>query len=135
MLTVTKAEAFSIQVESEIVQARQAVRKWCADVGFGLVDQTKIVTAASELARNTLKHGHGGTMLIETIEDGTRKGIRLTFVDQGPGIPNISLALCDGFTTGQGLGLGLGGSKRLMNEFEIESRSGQGTRVMVIKWK
>jgi serine/threonine-protein kinase RsbT len=135
MLAVTKAEAFSIHAESEIVQARQAVRKWCASAGFGLVDQTKIVTAASELARNTLIHGKGGSMRIEAIEDGARNGIRLTFEDQGPGIPDINQALRDGFTTGQGLGLGLGGSKRLMNEFDIESRPGEGTRITVIKWK
>jgi serine/threonine-protein kinase RsbT len=102
---------------------------------FGLVDQTKIVTAASELGRNTLEHGGGGSLELALIVNGTRKGIRLTFSDNGPGIPDIKLALTDGYTSGQGMGLGLGGSKRLMNEFEIKSEPGSGTTVTVIRWK
>jgi serine/threonine-protein kinase RsbT len=114
---------------------RQAVRKWAAELAFSLVDQTKIVTAASELARNTLLHGGGGRARLEMLDEGNRRGLRLSFSDQGPGIPDIDLALRDGYTTGSGLGLGLGGSKRLVNEFNIESRVGEGTCVTVIRWK
>ena len=121
--------------ETDVVLVRQAVRKWAAELGFSLVDQTKIVTAASELARNTLIHGGGGTVRLEALTEGVRKGLRLTFEDKGPGIADIELALRDGYTTGGGLGLGLSGSKRLMNEFEIVSRVGEGTRVTVTKWK
>jgi len=102
---------------------------------FSLVDQTKIVTAASELARNTLEHGGGGELELATIENGIRRGIRLTFLDKGPGIADIKQALTDGFTTGKGMGLGLGGSKRLMNEFEVRSEQGGGTSVTAIRWK
>jgi serine/threonine-protein kinase RsbT len=117
-----------------MVAVRRRVREVAGQVGLSLVDQTKLVTAASELARNTLIYGGGGTMQLESL-NGPRLGIRLTFVDNGPGIPDIELALRDGFTTGAGLGLGLGGSKRLVNEFEIQSRAGQGTRVAVTRWK
>jgi len=103
-------------------------------LGFRLVDQTKLVTAASELARNTLQHGRGGKVEITTLQDGSKKGLRLVFEDQGPGIPDIERALTDGFTTGGGLGLGLGGSKRLCNEFSVESEPGRGTRVMIARW-
>jgi serine/threonine-protein kinase RsbT len=111
------------------------VRRWATDVGLGLVDQTKIVTAASELARNTLSYGGGGTMRLEAVLDGMRKGLRLTFEDRGPGIANLDLALQDGYTTGGGLGLGLGGSRRLVNEFDIKSVVGEGTRVTIARWK
>jgi serine/threonine-protein kinase RsbT len=99
------------------------------------VDQTKVVTAASELARNTLEHGKGGEAVLETVVNGTRSGVRLTFVDEGPGIPDVAAALRDGYTTGTGMGLGLPGARRLMNEFSIESSPGRGTRVVVVRWK
>lgn len=128
-------ETLPVRTSEEVVLVRQAARKWALAAGFSIVDQTKIVTAASELARNTVIHAGGGTVLIEQIVDGTRKGIRLTFEDQGPGIPDLELALKDGYTTGGGLGLGLSGSKRLMNEFRITSQVGAGTKVVVVKWK
>ncbi len=114
---------------------RQAVRARAVEAGLSLVDQTKLVTAASELARNTLVHGGGGTVRIESLNNGTRPGVRLTFEDQGPGIPDIELAMRDGYTTGDGLGLGLSGSRRLVNEFEIVSGVGEGTRISVTRWK
>ncbi|HEY9748396.1 MAG TPA: anti-sigma regulatory factor [Allocoleopsis sp.] len=125
----------SIQSSADVVLVRQAVRQIAIEVGFSLVDQTKIVTAASELARNTLDYGGGGTATLEALQDGNRRGVRLIFSDQGPGIPNIDLALKDGYTTGNGLGMGLSGTKRLVNEFEIVSQVGQGTTVTVTKWK
>ena len=134
-MPVLKHETLPARSETDVVLVRQAVRKWAAELGFSLVDQTKIVTAASELARNTLIHGGGGTVTLEALTEGVRKGIRLTFEDTGPGIPDIELAVRDGYTTGGGLGLGLSGSKRLMNEFEVVSRVGEGTRVTVAKWK
>ncbi|MFN6498326.1 MAG: anti-sigma regulatory factor [Nostoc sp. DedQUE01] len=130
-----KTETMVIQSSGDVVLVRQAVRQMAVEIGFGLVDQTKIVTAASELARNTLNYGGGGTAKLETFEEGKRRGIKLTFEDQGPGIPNIELALKDGFTTGNGLGMGLSGAKRLANEFEIQSAVGEGTRVTIIRWK
>ncbi|MDZ8236924.1 MAG: anti-sigma regulatory factor [Nostoc sp. ChiQUE01a] len=130
-----KTETIEIQSSGDVVLVRQAVRQLAVEIGFGLVDQTKIVTAASELARNTLNYGGGGTAKLETLEEGKRRGIKLTFEDQGPGIPNIELALKDGFTTGNGLGMGLSGAKRLANEFEIQSAVGEGTRVTIIRWK
>ncbi|MDZ7958679.1 MAG: anti-sigma regulatory factor [Aulosira sp. DedQUE10] len=130
-----RTETIDIQSSSDVVLVRQAVRQLSVEMGFGLVDQTKIVTAASELARNTLEYGGGGTVKLETLQDGRRRGLRLTFEDRGPGIPNIELALKDGFTTGGGLGMGLGGAKRLANEFEIQSAVGEGTRVIIVRWK
>jgi serine/threonine-protein kinase RsbT len=124
-----------IHSQNDVVIARQLVRRGAQQAGLSLVDQTKIVTAASELARNTLVYGRGGTMTMEVMDGGSRRGVRLTFVDQGPGIPNIELALTDGWTSGNGLGMGLSGAKRLVNEFEIESRVGQGTRVSIARWK
>lgn len=118
-----------------MVSVRQAVRAWAVEMKFSLVDQTKLVTAASELARNTLIHGGGGSARLEALEDGGRQGIRLIFEDQGPGIEDVKLALTDGYTTGHGLGLGLSGSRRLVNEFEITTSPGEGTRVAVTKWK
>jgi serine/threonine-protein kinase RsbT len=117
------------------VIVRQAVREWAVELGFTLVDQTKVVTAASEIARNTVIYGGGGTVLLEALLDGSKKGLRLTFQDQGPGIPDIAAAMRDHFTTGGGLGLGLGGAKRLCNEFHIESEPGKGTRVVLTRWK
>ena len=130
-----KSEVIPIQNEADIVQARQAVRKWAGEQAFSLVDQTKIVTAASELARNTLVYGKGGILKLEALTDGLRKGLRLTFEDKGPGIANLELALTDGYTTGGGLGLGLSGAKRLSSEFHIESRPGEGTKVMIARWR
>lgn len=130
-----KIEEMAIQSSADVVLVRQAVRQFAIEIGFSLVDQTKIVTAASELARNTLDYGGGGTVKVETLQESGRRGLRLTFEDQGPGIPDIDMALRDGFTTGGGLGMGLGGSKRLANEFEIESVVGEGTRVIVVRWK
>ncbi|MGB6947384.1 MAG: anti-sigma regulatory factor [Bryobacteraceae bacterium] len=124
-----------IRASDDIVLVRQAVRKKSIALGFGLVDQTKVVTASSELARNTLDHGGGGTAHLELVENGTRTGLRITFEDQGPGIPDIELALTDGYTTGNGMGLGLSGSKRLSHEFEIWSKPGEGTRVSILRWK
>jgi serine/threonine-protein kinase RsbT len=134
-MPVTKREELSIRSEADVVLVRQVVRKWGAELNFSLVDQTKIVTAASELARNTLIYGGGGIAVLEAIQEGARRGLRLTFEDKGPGIADIGLALRDGYTTGGGLGLGLSGPKRLMNEFEIQSKVGEGTRVSVTKWK
>jgi serine/threonine-protein kinase RsbT len=134
-MPVLKDEQLPIGTEYEVVIARQTVRKWAAELGFNLVDQTKVLTAASELARNVLVHGGGGTARLEIVNDGARRGLRLTFEDQGPGIPDIALALRDGYTTGSGLGLGLGGSKRLVSDFDITSTVGTGTRVTITKWK
>ena len=131
----SKAETFPINNDNDIVMVRKIVRTWAVELGFGLVDQTKTITAASELARNTLVYGGGGTVLMEVLSDGRRKGLRLAFEDHGPGIPDVELALRDGYTTGQGMGLGLSGSRRLVNEFEITSRVGEGTRVAITKWK
>jgi serine/threonine-protein kinase RsbT len=133
-MSVVHSETIPVAAEPDMVAVRRRVREVAAQVGLSLVDQTKIVTAASELARNTLIYGGGGTMQLESL-NGPRLGVRLTFVDNGPGIANIDLALRDGFTTGTGLGLGLGGSKRLVNEFEIDSKPGKGTRVAVTRWK
>jgi serine/threonine-protein kinase RsbT len=123
-----------VQSQDDVVQVRQKVRAAGSAMGFSLVDLTKLVTAASELARNTLVHGGGGEVRIEAVDDGGRRGLRLSFEDQGPGISDLEQALTDGFTSGSGLGLGLGGSRRLVNEFEIESTPGAGTRVTVAKW-
>jgi serine/threonine-protein kinase RsbT len=131
---VQKTETLPIQTENDIVSIRHNVRKWAIECRFGIVDQTKFVTAASELARNTLTYGRGGTAKFEALEDGLRKGVRLTFEDHGPGIPDIKLAMTDGYTTGGGLGMGLSGAKRLVNEFEIVSEVGKGTRISIIRW-
>ncbi len=133
-MATLKQETMPVRSSDDVVQVRQAVRAFAVELGMSLVDQTKIVTAASELARNTLDYGGGGTLLIETLNGDGRHGLRLTFEDQGPGIPDVQLALKDGYTSGSGLGLGLGGAKRLVNEFEIESRVGEGTRVRITKW-
>ena len=134
-MAVTKAESLPLRAEDDVVRARQAVRSWAVELAFGLVDQTKLVTAASELARNTVVYGGGGSMLLEALNDGLRRGLRLTFEDRGPGIPDIARAMQDGFTTGNGLGLGLGGARRLVNEFEIASAPGEGTRITVTRWR
>ncbi len=134
MLT-TRAETLQIRVSDDVVRVRQEVRARAVEVGLSLVDQTKIVTAASELARNTLEYGGGGECLVEAIHDAGRKGLRLTFEDKGPGIPDLDLALKDGWTSGKGLGLGLSGAKRLSDTFEIHSKVGEGTRVVISRWK
>jgi serine/threonine-protein kinase RsbT len=133
-MSVVHSETISVASEPDMVAVRRRVREVAAQVGLSLVDQTKLVTAASELARNTLIYGGGGSMLLESL-NGPRLGIRLTFVDNGPGIANVELAMRDGFTTRAGLGLGLGGSKRLVNEFQIDSTLGKGTKVAVTRWK
>ena len=134
-MNVLKQETVPLWAVEDVARARQVVRAWTVDMKFSLVDQTKIVTAASELGRNTVIYGGGGELVIESINDGLRTGLRLTFADRGPGIPDITMALKDGYTTGGGLGLGLGGAKRLMSDFAVESKLGEGTRVAVIRWK
>ena len=134
-MPITRAESVPLHNEHDIVLARQTVRRLAVELKFSLVDQTKIVTAASELARNAVVHGGGGSMHWETISEGARNGVRLVFEDAGPGIPNLALALTDGWTSGAGLGLGLSGAKRLVNEFEIDSEVGRGTRVAITRWK
>lgn len=130
-----KSETFPIASPDDVVRVRQIARAWTAELKFSLVEQTKLVTAASELARNTWEHGKGGTMTAEYVENGSKRGIKLIFGDSGPGIPDVELALRGGFTTGKGMGLGLSGSKRLVNEFEIKSEVGKGTTVTIIRWK
>ncbi|MDC7785132.1 anti-sigma regulatory factor [Rhodoplanes sp. TEM] len=124
-----------VRSSDDVVRVRQQVRARAVEVGLSLVDQTKIVTAASELARNMLDYGGGGVTTIEVVSDGMRRGLRLVFEDTGPGIADIELALKDGFTSGSGLGLGLGGAKRLCNEFSIDSKPGEGTRIVCARWK
>ena len=133
-MVIHKSERLPIMVQEDIVRARHMARQWAVDASFKLVDQTKFVTAVSELARNTLIYGKGGSMLLEAVEKNLDKGLRATFEDKGPGIPNIEQALQNGFTTGGGLGLGLGGAKRLSHEFEIVSKPGEGTRITVSRW-
>ena len=135
MALVARAEVLQVKAETDVVLVRQAVRTSAVQQGFTLVDQTKIVTAASEIARNTVIYGRGGTVRIEAVMDGVRKGLRLIFQDQGPGIADVDLALRDGYTTGSGLGMGLGGARRLVNEFGIESKPGAGTTVTLTRWK
>lgn len=134
-MSVTKTETLQLRTEQDIVAARQAVRKLTQELGFSIVDQTKMVTAASELARNTLRYGRGGLVECETHLEGMRKGLRLSFKDEGPGIPDLALAMTDGWTSGSGMGMGLSGAKRLVNEFEIETQPGKGTRVTITRWK
>ena len=135
MIRVLNSESLEIRTSEDVVAVRQAVRKKAVSLGFGLVDQTKVVTASSELARNTLDHGGGGTARLEILENDRRSGLRLIFEDQGPGIADIAQALTDGYTSGGGMGLGLGGSKRLAHEFEIESQPGVGTKVSIVRWR
>src|ERR1041384_6791352 len=123
-----KEQTFEVRAPEDVVKIRQAIRSWAVEIGFNLVDQTKIVTAASELARNTLQYGGGGRVTIDAVEDFGRRGIRLTFEDEGPGIPDVELAMKDGYTTGGGLGLGLSGARRLSSDFSIQSTPGKGTR-------
>ena len=134
-MAVVRSERRAIRATDDVVAIRQAVREWAVAAGFSLVDQTKIVTAASEIARNTVIYGGGGTVELQQLNDGPRSGVRLVFVDQGPGIKDVDVVMKDGYSTGGGLGLGLGGAKRLSTEFEITSSPGAGTRVSITRWK
>jgi serine/threonine-protein kinase RsbT len=134
-MAVIQDELLGIRSPEDIVLVRRIVREWSVASGFSLVEQTKMVTAASELARNTLEYGGGGEVQVQRLNDDQRRGVRLEFRDKGPGIPDIERALRDGYTTGGGLGLGLGGARRLANDFEIQSAPGQGTTVMIARWK
>lgn len=134
-MAILKTETLAIRSDRDVVMVRQKVRALTVELKFSLVDQTKFVTAASELARNTLDYGGGGEVRLELLHERGRNGLRLSFVDQGPGIPDIALALKDGYTTGHGMGLGLSGAKRLSNEFEITSKVGEGTCVTITRWK
>jgi serine/threonine-protein kinase RsbT len=134
-MAVSKTDILDIRLSTDIVLVRQRVRVWAGELGFSLVDQTKMITAASELARNLLDYGGGGFVRLEALEEGVKRGLRLTFEDQGPGIANVEQALADGYTSGKGLGLGLGGARRLVHEFQITSAIGEGTRVVITRWK
>lgn len=134
-MAVIKDETLSVHTSEDIVRVRQNVRAWAIERGFTLVDQTKIVTAASELARNMVMYGGGGIVKLEALSEGGKSGLRIIFEDQGPGIVDIDLAMKDGYTTGGGLGLGLSGAKRLSNEFEIRSAPGEGTYVAITRWR
>jgi serine/threonine-protein kinase RsbT len=134
-MQTTKSETAPVRTSADVVSVRHLVRRWAVELGFTIVEQTKIVTAASELARNMIDYGGGGELHLASLADGARKGLRLTFEDHGPGIADLSLALRDGYTTGGGMGLGLGGAKRLSNEFDVQTVPGQGTRVMIARWK
>ena len=134
-MPAVREETIDLQSDEDVVRVRQITRQWALDLGFSLIDQTKIVTAASELARNTVIYGGGGTTRFEALHEGPRRGLRLVFQDKGPGIPDVAQALRDGFTTGSGLGLGLGGARRLASEFDIASAPGQGTTVRITRWK
>ena len=134
-MAVVRSESLELRSASDVVTVRQVVRMWAIEAGFTLVDQTKMVTAASEIARNTVDYGGGGTARLELINDGSRRGLRVAFEDQGPGIPDVQRAMTDHFSTGTGLGLGLGGARRLVNEFDLSSRVGEGTRVVITRWK
>lgn len=134
-MAVLRRETRQISRQQDVVAVRQVVREWAVSMGFSLVDQTKVITAASELARNAIVYGGGGTLSLEALNDGSRRGLRLAFEDQGPGIADVEAALRDGYTTGAGLGLGLGGAKRLSSEFHIRSRPGEGTRVVITRWR
>ena len=135
MVAILKDEIAAISSSGDIVKVRQVVREWAVSLGFSLVEQTKIVTAASELARNALDYGGGGQVRLEVLQNELRRGLKVTFVDEGPGIPNLEQALKDGFSTGTVMGLGLSGAKRLVNEFEIDSVPGRGTKVSITRWR
>lgn len=135
-MSLIKTDTLPIRSDEDVVRVRQKVRLWATELLFSLVEQTKVVTAASELARNALIHGGGGEAILEVLAEGPRrKGLRLTFQDNGPGIPDLERAMTDGYTTGDGLGLGLSGARRLSNEFEIDSKVGMGTRITITRWK
>ena len=134
-MTVVREQLFPVKASEDVVIARQIVREWAVRLGFSLVEQTKLVTAASELARNTVVHGGGGVMRVQELNNGSRAGLQMVFEDEGPGIQDVDQALRDGFTTGFGLGLGLGGARRLSSEFELLSAPGKGTRVRIARWR
>ena len=134
-MPVVKQENHPLRNENDVVMVRQVVRKWASELSFSLVDQTKIVTAASEIARNAIQHGGGGQVTVEVVTDGVRRGLRLAFEDRGPGIADIQLAMKDGYSSAGGLGLGLSGAKRLSNEFAIDTAPGRGTRIILTRWK
>ena len=133
-MNIDRHDSMRITTHDDVVRVRQCVRDWAVGLGFSLVDQTKLVTAASELARNTLIYGGGGTLTLEAITNERKRGLRLTFADEGPGIADIDLALKDGYTTGDGLGLGLSGARRLTQDFHINSKPGEGTRIVIARW-
>jgi serine/threonine-protein kinase RsbT len=134
-MAVLRHETRPVRSDEDVVLVRRTVREWAVAAGFSLVDQTKLVTAASEIARNVVNYGGGGSLRLEALNDGARRGLRLVFEDEGPGIPDVDQALKDGFTTGGGLGLGLGGARRLVNEFEIRTKAGEGTQVALTRWR
>lgn len=134
-MAVRKTDSITVQSPEDVSRLRQVVRAWAIELNFSLVDQTKVVTAASELGRNMVLYAEGGAVRLEALNDGHRRGLRLTFEDRGPGIADIDMAMKDGYTTGGGLGLGLGGAKRLSHEFNLTSRVGEGTRVVITRWK
>ena len=134
-MAVLRDELIGLRSMDDIIKARQLVREWAIFQGLSLVDQTKLVTAASELARNTMIHGGGGEMRLQALNEGLRRGIKVMFIDTGPGIADIELAIMEVYTTKGGRGLGLSGSKRLVNEFEIDSKPGKGTTVCIVRWK
>jgi serine/threonine-protein kinase RsbT len=134
-MPTTRTDSLEIRSSDDVVRVRQQTRALAVAAGLSLVDQTKIITAASELARNTLDYGGGGEVRMEVVEESGRRGVRMVFEDRGPGIPDIAQAMRDGFTSGAGLGLGLGGAKRLSNEFKIESAPGAGTKITIGRWK
>lgn len=133
-MEVLRSETLTVRSSEDVVIVRTSVRKVAAELRFGIVDQTKVVTAASEIARNTIDYGHGGTLQIDVVNNGLKRGLRLTFADRGPGIRDVEQAMTDGFTSGSGMGLGLGGTRRLMDEFNIASKLNEGTTVTVTKW-
>lgn len=134
-MNVEKTSTIPVLVESDVVKVRQSVRTIAVEIGLSLVDQTKVVTAASELGRNLLIYGGGGEVILDLVNNDIRRGVRVAFVDEGPGIADLDQALRDGFTSGSGMGLGLGGAKRLVNDFELVSKPGEGTRVTITKWR
>ena len=134
-MPTVRTETVPVRNSDDVLRVRQIVRTWAVEVRFSLVDQTKLITAASEIARNTVIYGGGGELTLERLEERGRHGLRLIFADQGPGIPDIDRALSDGYTSGSGLGLGLGGAKRLVNDFTIESKPGAGTTIRLTRWR
>ncbi len=135
MITTLSKQEVAVQKEQDVVPFRNLVKEYAVKAGMSILNQTKLITAASELVRNMLKYGGGGVVLIESVNNGRDNGVRLSFIDKGPGIADIAQAMKDGFSTGKSLGLGLPGTRRIVNEFEISSIVGQGTTVSVIKWK
>ena len=134
-MALLKHNEIACRTAADVVGVRQQARSWAGELGFSLVDQTKLVTAASELARNMVDYGGGGMVRIEAHNDDARRGLRLVFEDHGPGIPDLTLAMKDGYTTGNGLGLGLSGAKRLVNDFQIETKVGEGTKITITRWR